>query len=144
MDITIDHRLSRAPRDVFSFVDDLSRYPAWMGLVHAVTEETTGADSVRAWSVELRAKVGPFARSKRLRMVRTVRDEPTHVRFERVELDGGAHGTWVLDVTLDGVDATHLTMSLHYGGRLWSAVVDRVLRDEVERSKARLSELVGD
>jgi hypothetical protein len=143
MDITIDHRLSRAPRDVFSFVDDLSRYPSWMGLVHAVNEDSE-TDDVRSWIVELRAKVGPFARSKRLRMVRTVRDEPTHVRFERVELDGGAHGTWVLDVTLDGVDATHLTMSLHYGGRLWSAVVDRVLRDEVERSKARLSELVSD
>jgi len=28
VDITIDHRLTRAPRDVFSFVDDLSQYPS--------------------------------------------------------------------------------------------------------------------
>jgi len=119
-------------------VDDLARYPQWMGLVHEAVVVDAGV-----WVVELRARVGPFARSKRLRMERVVCDEPQHVRFERREVDGANHGTWVLDARLSGTETTDLRVELRYGGRLWSAVVERVLRDEVERSKARLSDLVS-
>jgi hypothetical protein len=112
-----------------------------MGLVHAATPQAN--ESEPAWSVELRAKVGPFARSKRLRMVRTVDESPNHVRFERKESDTNAHGTWILDARLDGTATTRLTVRLQYEGRLWSSVVERVLRDEVERSKERLLALVS-
>jgi hypothetical protein len=44
---------------------------------------------------------------------------------------------------LSGEDATELRVELRYGGRLWSAVIERVLRDEVERSKAKLTALVS-
>ena len=78
-------------------------------------------------------------RSKRLRMVRTVRDAPNQARFERVEHDGREHSSWVLDaaVTETGA-ASRLTMRLHYGGRLWVAALDRLLTDEIERSRPRL------
>jgi hypothetical protein len=51
---------------LFEQVATLDRYPPWMRLVHRV--EPLAADDGRpAWWVELRARVGPFARSKQLR-----------------------------------------------------------------------------
>jgi hypothetical protein len=34
-------------------------------------------------------------------------------------------------------------MRLHYGGRLWEPLVERLLRDEIEVSKRRLLALVS-
>ena len=62
---------------LFDLVNDLASYPQWMDLVHRVESVGEGA-----WEVELRAKVGPFARSKRLRMVRTASEPSSLVRFE--------------------------------------------------------------
>ncbi|MBU3689909.1 MAG: hypothetical protein B7C54_06920 [Acidimicrobiales bacterium mtb01] len=140
MDLRIELATSASPDRLFSFVDDLADYPAWMGLVHAV-----GAAEGGAWNVELRGRIGPFARSKKLRMARTMIDAPSHVRFERSETDGRQHGRWILDARVESaVDGSHLTMDLHYSGRLWSSVVERALLDEVEASKARLSALLAD
>ena len=56
------------PSRVFPYVSALDEYPSWLPLVHtAWLEHPTSAP---AWMVEIRAHVGPFARSKRLRMVR--------------------------------------------------------------------------
>ena len=74
------------PTLVYPYVADLVRYVEWMPMVHDV--EAVG-DGV--WSVELRAKVGVFARSKRLRMKRTV-NTSQHIVFERDEIDGMDHG----------------------------------------------------
>ena len=140
---------------VFALVDDLSAYPAWMDLVHEVSESAP-IDDLRVWEVELQAQVGPFARSKRLRMVRAVWDTPHRVVFERAEVDGRRHSSWVLAATLvperpssgrgTGGDsmATRLTMTLTYGGNLWTgAVLQRVLDDHVERGAATLRELLS-
>lgn len=142
MELFIDLDVPRSPSIVAPFVNDLTAYPQWMGLVHSAVVEQDSTE--RAWSVELRAKVGPFARSKRLRMVRTIDESPTHFRFERRERGTGSHGTWMLDVHLDGESTTRLTVTLRYVGRLWSSVVERVLRDEIERSKRRLATLVSE
>lgn len=137
--LVVEHTLGASSDAVFSVIEDLGRYPSWMGLVHSA--ESIGVDE---WSVQLRARIGPLARSKKLTMVRVVRDPSRHVRFERREADGRAHGSWVLDVTIDsGPEGTRLVMALHYGGRLWSSVVERVLHDEIEASKARLDALLG-
>ena len=48
-------------------------------------------DGRPAWRVELRARVGPFARSKQLRMVRTVYEPERIARFERIEDDERDH-----------------------------------------------------
>lgn len=72
-------------------------------------------------------------------MVRTRLTEGHHVRFERVEHDGRQHAPWVLDAQLDPIaDGTRLIMRLHYGGRLWVPALDRLLADEIERSRPRL------
>jgi len=134
------------PERVFALVDDLAAYPAWMDLVHDVVVATP-TDDRPVWDVELQAQVGPFARSKRLRMVRAVHEPPRRVVFERAEVDGRRHSPWVLAATLSpdpvGDGGTTLVMTLTYGGNLWTgAVLQRVLDDHVERGAAALRALI--
>ena len=140
MDVTATLDAPCAPELLFPWVDDLGRYPGWLDIVpRAVAAEPHGDDVGPAWSVDLRGRLGPFARSKRLRMVRTAHAAPHHARFERFEHDGRQHSPWVLDATIDGDgDGSRLTMRLHYGGRLWMATLDRLLTEEIERSRPRL------
>jgi Polyketide cyclase / dehydrase and lipid transport len=129
--------------DVFPYVSRLEAYPPWLRLVHRA--EVVADDPLPTWDVELRARVGPFARSKRLRMQR-VRLEPDRgALFERAEIDGKEHAMWALRVELtpDG-DETVLTMHLAYDGRLWTGgVLERVLDDEVRRARVNLVELLS-
>jgi hypothetical protein len=129
-----------SPAVLFEWVDDLGRYPDWLDIVpRASTAEPHRDDLGPAWSVDLRGRLGPFARAKRLRMVRTEHEPSRHARFERAEHDGRQHSAWVLDATIDdGGPASTLTMRLHYGGRLWVPALDRLLADEIERSRPRL------
>jgi ribosome-associated toxin RatA of RatAB toxin-antitoxin module len=140
MDVRASLEANCDPSRLFDLVNDLASYPQWMDLVHRV--EPLGGD---AWNVELRAKVGPFARSKRLRMVRTLSEPNSRVRFERVEEDGRSHAEWVLTATIDsdGSSCT-LTMHLHYGGSLFTGgVLERVLADKIEAGRSRLAALVS-
>ena len=140
MDVVATLEAPCSPSALFPWIDDLGRYPEWLDIVpRAVAVDGHGDDVGPAWSVDLRGKVGPFARAKRLRMVRTERIVDEHVRFERVEHDGRQHSPWVLEADVVAlVDGSLLTMRLHYGGRLWMPVLDRLLADEVERSRPRL------
>ncbi len=129
---------------LFAFVDDLGRYPTWMDLVHRV--EPLSVDPRPAWQVELRARVGPLARSKRLRMERTVHDPVARrVVFERAEADGKRHSAWVLSAEVDHLDGrSTLAMHLHYGGALWTGgVLERVLADQIRSGRDRLAGLVS-
>lgn len=135
-----------APVDrVFPHVADLSVYPSWLPLVHEATAEPTASEQDPAWSVELRARVGPFARSKRLRMVRTAIEPGRSVEFERAELDGRDHARWALRAELDAsADGTVVTMHLAYDGGLWTGgVLERVLDEEVRRGRQGLTDLVS-
>ena len=132
------------PVDVlFDWIDDLAHYRQWLDLVRRaepVAEEE--GDPGPAWSVDLRGSLGPLARVKRLRMVRAEYEVPTAVRFVRREVDGRHHESWELGASLAPTpEGCHLRMHLHYGGALFGPVLDRVLRDEIERSKPRLLEL---
>jgi hypothetical protein len=127
------------PSELFPWVDDLARYPEW----HAIVTRAV-PDGDDTWLVDLRGRVGPLARSKRLRMVRTVL-EPDHLAvFERMERDGRHHAEWVLKATVDPHDGgSRLVMDLHYGGTFWGPVVERLLRDEIDTSRATLLGLVS-
>jgi hypothetical protein len=159
MDVRADLTAACDQHDLFAWVDDLGRYPDWMRLAHSVTplpahrvENAAGTavrgasdDELPAWSVELRARLGPLARSKRLRMVRTVHDVPHRVVFERRESDDRRHSPWVLDVCLapQATGDVRLDMHLHYGGGLWTGgVLERVLTDEIDRGRDRLLSVV--
>jgi hypothetical protein len=125
---------------LFPWVDDLGRYPDWLDIVPRASPSDPHPDDVGpAWSVDLKGRLGPFARAKRLRMVRTGHETPRHARFERVEHDGRDHAAWVLDAAIAETPAgSVLTMRLHYGGRLWVPALDRLLAEEIERSRPRL------
>lgn len=140
MDITATLDAPVAPARLFDEVSALDGYAAWIDIVHRVDPNADGS-----WGVELRGKVGPFARSKRLRMERTVL-EPTHrVVFERRETDGRTHAAWVLTATIDAIaDGARLTMQLHYGGSLFTGgVLEKMLGDQIVRGRERLLARLG-
>ena len=132
MELPVDQSL------VHPYVSDLKKFEEWMPLIHSV--ESAG-DNV--WNVELRAKVGVLARSKRLRMRRTS-NTPEHIVFERDESDGRNHSAWTLKVNTEpSQSGCVVTMELTYGGALWTAgILDRVLASQVEAGKAGLTRVV--
>jgi hypothetical protein len=127
------------PATTFAEVGDLAAYPSWLELV--TRADAAGPD---AWRVVLSARVGPFRRSKTLRMVRTVHvppqgDEPGRVRFERAEQDGRQHAAWVLDCEVEAVPGgSRLTMALRYDGGLFGPVLEPVLADQIDRGRSNL------
>jgi hypothetical protein len=131
--------------DLFRQVATLDRYPAWMRLVYRV-EPLEPDDGRPAWRVELRARMGPFARSKQLRMVRTEHEPGRHVRFERIPDDDKDHAEWVLSATVTpGEGGASVWTELTYTGGLWGSggVLQRVLDDEIRRGKDALAGLVS-
>ncbi len=152
MDIEARLSTTAAPSRVLELVDDLGVYPQWMPLVHRAEPVVGVAD---AWNVELRAKVGPFARSKKLRMVRSAyertevaeRGDASRVVFERREIDERQHAMWRLTVTLASENrpagGTDLVMHLHYDGRLFVSVVEAILRQNIDAGRARLAQLLA-
>jgi uncharacterized protein YndB with AHSA1/START domain len=125
---------------VWEVVSDLGTYPDWLDIVGRAV-----AAGDAAWTVDLRGRVGPFTRSKRLHMVRTTVEAPTRAVFERRELDGRQHSPWVLRafVEPDGEASSRLRMELHYGGSLFGPVLERVLGDTIERSRPRLLDVLA-
>jgi hypothetical protein len=129
------------PELLFAWVEDLTTYPSWLDIVpRAAPADAAESDgALPAWTVELRGRLGPLARSKRLRMVRTRHDAPHQVTFERREVDGRSHSPWVLRAEIEPTaDGSRLTMHLHYGGGMWGSVLERLLGDEIGQSRARL------
>ena len=126
------------PARVHPYVADLERYVEWMPMVHGVESVDDGV-----WNVELRAKVGVFARSKRLRMKRTV-NTSQHIVFERDEIDGRRHSPWTMAIALQANEmGSVVTVDLSYGGTLWTAgILDRVLASQVEAGKTGLVRVV--
>jgi hypothetical protein len=152
MDVSATLHVPYPPAAVFPWLADLGRYPSWLDIVKRAdpvpdarpTADERGAVPGPAWSVDLRARLGPVARSKRLRMVRTVCEDDRVVRFERAEVDGRDHSSWVLDGKLvSTADGCWLTMTLQYAGGALAPLVQRFLNDEIDRSGRRLVDLVA-
>jgi hypothetical protein len=135
-----------SPNRLFPFVSDLERFPMWLSIVaeavriNDIDDETgTGRIDNAAWSVELRGKVGPFARSKRLRMVCVSLVPDTSVVFERDERDGRNHAMWRLSASIAPTSTgSRLIMHLGYNGALFGPVMERLLSDEIATAKQRL------
>jgi uncharacterized protein YndB with AHSA1/START domain len=127
---------------VWHLVDDLAKYPQWMSLVHTVARDAD--DDGPTWLVELRARLGPFARSKKLRMHRVVHEvDASGVRrvvFDRRERDGRSHSQWQLEarVSPDG-SGSRVDVTLRYSGALFGPVVEAALRHYVAEGRERLA-----
>ena len=152
MDVTADLDAPCPPAQLFDSVDDLAGYPEWLEIVERaeVAPAHPDDDGDAAWLVDLRGRLGPLARSKRLRMVRTTCEAPGLVRFERREHDGRHHSDWVLEAEVEPVDVTgngepssRLIMRLHYGGSFGGSVLEKLLSDAIERSRPALLERLG-
>jgi len=130
---------------LYQVISDLGTYPAWLDVVAEVDEQTATGDAAPVWLVTLRAKVGPFARSKRLRVERTDADGATFARFERRELDGRNHADWVMHAIVSPVEGinSELQLELSYSGGLWSGPLDAVLGNEIDTAVARLPAYIG-
>ena len=121
-------------------MSDLAAYTQWLDIVYRAEadNENNGEDSV--WNVQLRGKVGPFARSKNLRMVRTVNIAGSRVVFVRKELDGRSHSAWVFTAYISPKgEGSTVAVHLHYGGTLFTGgVLERLLADQITRGQQRL------
>lgn len=140
VDRTITANVSAPLTTTMAALSDLTTYPSWLGLVSSAE-----SSSDNAWLVTLRARLGPLARSKRLRMVRTALEDNS-VRFERSETDGRDHAQWVLDATVESTGETSCTarVHLHYGGALWTAPLEIVLASFEGSAGDRLSSYLAD
>ncbi len=143
MERTIAAELAAPASRVRAVLEDLVTYPEWLDVVRRVEPaEAASDDAGPAWWVTLRARVGPLARSKRLRMVRTVH-APGRLRFERAEVDGRDHAAWTLDASIEGDDPCSVVVELRYDGGLWSSALDAVLGSQADTGVPRLAELVA-
>ncbi len=146
MDLTAELDTSAPASCLFAWVEDLGTYPRWLEIVTRAEPAPASSGSEghadAAWVVELRGRLGPLARTKRLRMVRAEHEPHRSVTFERRELDGRQHSSWVLRATVsDDGSRSRLEMHMHYDGGLFGAVLERLLRDEIRRSRSRLQAL---
>jgi len=136
------------PRTVADVVADLSTYPLWNDVVTSAEPLDDESPEV-AWLTTLRATVGPFARSKQLRMVRNEHrvEGWTHtIRFVRSEIDGREHSAWIMNAGITPQDPTStiaqrskVVLGLEYGGGLWNPALDLVLGAAIDRATRNLS-----
>ena len=134
----IEVDLDGSPEQIFAALADLANYQNWLGFIDTV--DTDGGDA--SWIVTLRAQVGPFARLKKLRMVRVEELVPESIRFSRREIDSKDHSDWDLYVTInenEGVGCS-VQMVVSYSGRFWSVPLQAVFTSHVETAKVRLQE----
>lgn len=147
MDLDADADLDASVADALEALADLGTYPHWLAIVgRAVPAPPHPEDppDAPAWVVDLVGRVGPFTRTKTVRMVRTEHDPATGaVRFERQEHDGRHHNAWILtgSATADtGATGpkTHVHVGIHYGGGRTLPGADLLLRQEARKAGARL------
>lgn len=134
---------------VVDVLSDLASYAEWLDIVSLAEPAGVEIDDRPVWMVELRARIGPFARTKRLRMVRTVLDigpDRTEVLFTRREEGARDYSDWTLSVVVEDAGAAEcrVVLRLHYGGTLWTpGPLERVLADQVRVGRERLSRVVA-
>ena len=144
---TIDLAATRP--QVVDVLSDLASYAEWLDIVSLAELAGVEIDDRPVWMVELRARIGPFARTKRLRMVRTVLDigpDRTEVLFTRREEGARDYSDWTLSVVVEDAGAAEcrVVLRLHYGGSLWTpGPLERVLADQVRVGRERLSRVVA-
>jgi len=139
VDLSLEATFEAAPAAVLAEVADLPGYVAWHGMVKRVEPDGDG------WLVDLGARLGPFTRTKRVRLVRAGQDDEGaagQVRFVRKETDRDDYGMWELQA--DGDPATGAgPCTLRFrmradGSSPLIGMLEPVLRAETQKSADRL------
>ncbi|MFM8650902.1 MAG: SRPBCC family protein [Acidimicrobiaceae bacterium] len=125
---------------LFDYVADLANYSSWLEFVYKVELVGESIETDATWLVELRAKLGVLARSKRLRMTRTLCEHPRQVVFERREQDSRRHSEWILRATVSPTaTGAKLETNLHYSGNLFTGgMLERALSDQIATGREKL------
>lgn len=151
MERTVTANVDASADQVMEALLDLDHYGEWIDVVRRVeSAEPAEGDDGPAWWVTLRAAVGPLARNKRLRVVRTV--DPSRggdgggdnqgggtVTYRRREIDDRDHAAWEMQSSAAPAESgTAVTVRLAYGGSLWSGLLDGVLDRAIDAAIAKL------
>ena len=130
-----------SPQQIFGVLKDLEAYESWLGFVDSV--ETLEAEgNLACWQVTLRAQIGPFARLKKLRMVRVEEEAPRVIHFVRRETDGKDHSDWELLVHIGERESggSSISMEVSYSGRFWSAPLQNIFNSELATAIDRIQD----
>ena len=140
MDLVASVEVPVSVEKLFVYVANLANYSSWLEFVHKVELVGESIETDATWLVELRAKLGVLARSKRLRMTRTVCEAPRLVVFERREQDARRHSEWVLRATVsETATGAKLETNLHYSGSLFTGgMLDRALNEQIATGREKL------
>ena len=140
MDLVASVEVPVSVEKLFVYVADLANYSSWLEFVHKVELVGESIETDATWLVELRAKLGVLARSKRLRMTRTVCEAPRLVVFERREQDARRHSAWVLRATVsETATGAKLETKLHYSGSLFTGgMLERALNEQIATGREKL------
>ena len=139
MDVILEAPMEAPPAAVLAEVADLPSYPTWHGMVKKVVPDGDG------WLIDLGVRMGPFTKTKRVRMVRAEDESgsaPGLVRFTRRERDRTDHGQWELEGIVEpaaGEGPCTLRFRLRYDGSSpLAGMLEPLLKSEIERSAERL------
>ena len=140
MDLVASVEVPVSVEKLFDYVADLANYSSWLEFVHKVELVGESTETDTTWLVELRAKLGVLARSKRLRMTRTLCEHPKVVVFERREQDSRRHSEWILRATVcQTATGAKLETNLHYSGNLFTGgMLERALSDQIATGREKL------
>lgn len=140
MDLVASVEVPVSVEKLFDYVADLANYSSWLEFVHKVDLVGESTETDTTWLVELRAKLGVLARSKRLRMTRTLCEHPKVVVFERREQDSRRHSEWILRATVSQTaTGAKLETNLHYSGNLFTGgMLERALSDQIATGREKL------
>ena len=140
MDLVASVEVPVSVEKLFDYVADLANYSSWLEFVHKVELVGESTETDTTGLVELRAKLGVLARSKRLRMTRTLCEHPRLVVFERREQDSRRHSEWILRATVSQTaTGAKLETNLHYSGNLFTGgMLERALSDQIATGREKL------
>jgi len=140
MDLIASVEVPVSVEKLFAYVADLANYSSWLEFVYKVEVVGDSSETDATWLVELRAKLGVLARSKRLRMTRTLCEPTRLVVFERREQDSRRHSDWVLRVTVSPTaTGSRLETNLYYSGNLFTGgILERALNEQIATVREKL------
>jgi uncharacterized membrane protein len=140
--ITSSVEISRPPKEVFAYLDQLERHGEWQGAIVDVKVQTEGPTGVGSRATETR-KVPGGARQFTYEI--TEHDPPWRVAFRG--LDGPVRPIGKVRVQpLDGLTRSRVTLELelegHGFGKLIAPLARRDAAKRVPQDQARLKELL--